>query len=415
MNTIITAEDRPWEGPLDSFDVSRAAMFSKDMWRPYFKRLREEAPVYFHKESAFGPYWSVTSFEHIMAVDKNHRQLSSASGIAIVDSDTNLNTSSFITSDQPKHGPQRKAVQPVVAPQNLPNFEPLIRSRACDILDNLPVGTPFNWVDAVSVNLTTQMLATLFDFPFEERSKLTTWSDAFTAGVPKRDLEARAARENTMLECLYRFQELWHQRKATPTGGFDLLTLMQNDPATANLVDDPVEYLGNLSLLIVGGNDTTRNSITGGVLALNQNPDQYAKLRANHDLVANMVPEIIRWQTPLTHMRRTALEDLELGGQTIRKGDKVVMWYISGNRDESVIQQADEFIIDRTNPRHHVSFGFGIHRCMGNRLAEMQLRILWEEILKRFETIEVVGPVQRVHSNFVRGYTDLPVIVHPYH
>ena len=175
-----------------------------------------------------------------------------------------------------------------------------------------------------------------------------------------------------------------------------------------------MEYLGNLGLLIVRGHATTRNSITGGVLALNQNPQEYEKLRADHGLVTNMVPEIIRWQTPLMHMRRTALEDVELAGETIRKGDKVVMWYLSGNRDETVIERADDFIIDRANPRHHVSFGFGIHRCMGNRLAEMQLRVLWEEILKRFETVEVVGPEQRVHSNFVRGYTELPVVVHPY-
>ena len=217
-----------------------------------------------------------------------------------------------------------------------------------------------------------------------------------------------------MLECLNYFQNLWHQRKAAPTNGFDLITMLQQDPTTANMIDDPMEYLGTLGLLIVGGNDTTRNSITGGVLALNQNPKEYEKLRADHSLVTNMVPEIIRWQTPLMHMRRTALEDVELGGKTIRKGDKVVMWYLSGNRDETVIDRADDFIIDRANPRHHVSFGFGIHRCMGNRLAEMQLRVLWEEILQRFETVEVVGPEQRVHSNFVRGYTELPVVVHPY-
>jgi cytochrome P450 len=227
-------------------------------------------------------------------------------------------------------------------------------------------------------------------------------------------VEGRKAREQIMLECLEYFQALWHHRKAEPTNGFDLITMMQRDPTTANMVEDPMEYLGTLGLLIVGGNDTTRNSITGGVLALNQNPQEYEKLRADHGLVTNMVPEIIRWQTPLMHMRRTALEDVELGGKTIRKSDKVVMWYLSGNRDETVINRADDFIIDRSNPRHHVSFGFGIHRCMGNRLAEMQLRVLWEEILKRFETVEVVGPEQRVHSNFVRGYTELPVVVHPY-
>jgi cytochrome P450 len=407
-------EDEPWTGDLDSVDVSRARLFSKELWRPYFKRMREEAPVYFHEESTFGPYWSVTTFDHIMAVDKNNRQFSSASGITLVDQDTDLRTQSFITADQPKHGPQRKAVQDVVAPKNLQNLESLIRDRAAEILDNLPVGKAFNWVDAVSVNLTTQMLATLFDFPFAEREKLTLWSDNFTSGSPRHDVEHRKARQKIMLECLDYFQVLWHRRKTEPTNGFDLITMLQQNPATANMADDPMEYLGTLGLLIVGGNDTTRNSITGGVLALNQNPKEYEKLRANHGLVTSMVPEIIRWQTPLMHMRRTALEDVELGGKTIRRGDKVVMWYLSGNRDETVIDRADDFIIDRANPRHHVSFGFGIHRCMGNRLAEMQLRVLWEEILKRFETVEVVGPEQRVHSNFVRGYTELPVIVHPY-
>jgi len=417
MNTDLNTHEnpaQPWVGDLDSVDISRARLFSKEIWRPYFKRMREEAPVYFHKDSAFGPYWSVTTFDHIVAVDSNNKQFSSASGITLVDQDTDLRIQSFITADQPKHGPQRKAVQNVVAPKNLQNLESLIRDRAADILDNLPVGTPFNWVDRVSINLTTQMLATLFDFPFEERHKLTLWSDNFTSGSPRQDVEGRKAREQIMLECLEYFQALWHHRKAEPTNGFDLITMMQRDPTTANMVEDPMEYLGTLGLLIVGGNDTTRNSITGGVLALNQNPQEYEKLRADHGLVTNMVPEIIRWQTPLMHMRRTALEDVELGGKTIRKGDKVVMWYLSGNRDETVINRADDFIIDRSNPRHHVSFGFGIHRCMGNRLAEMQLRVLWEEILKRFETVEVVGPEQRVHSNFVRGYTELPVVVHPY-
>jgi cytochrome P450 len=145
------------------------------------------------------------------------------------------------------------------------------------------------------------------------------------------------------------------------------------------------------------------------VLALNENPDQYQKLRDNPALIDSLVPEVIRWQTPLAHMRRTALVDTELGGKTIKKGDKVVMWYVSGNRDEEAIENPYEFIIDRARPRTHLSFGFGIHRCVGMRLAELQLKIVWEEILKRFDNIEVVGEPKRVYSSFVKGYESLPV------
>jgi len=149
--------------------------------------------------------------------------------------------------------------------------------------------------------------------------------------------------------------------------------------------------------------------MTASVLALNENPDQYQKLRDNPALIDSMVPEVIRWQTPLAHMRRTALVDTELQGQTIRKGDRVVMWYVSGNRDEEVMENPNAFIIDRPRPRTHLSFGFGIHRCVGMRLAELQLKIVWEEILKRFERIEVVGEPKRIYSSFVRGYETLPV------
>jgi cytochrome P450 len=149
--------------------------------------------------------------------------------------------------------------------------------------------------------------------------------------------------------------------------------------------------------------------MSGSVLALNENPDEYRKLRENHKLIDSMVPEVIRWQTPLAHMRRTALVDAEIGDKTIKKGDRVVMWYVSGNRDEEVIERPNEFIIDRARPRIHLSFGFGIHRCVGMRLAELQLRIVWEEILKRFERIEVVGEPRRLYSSFVRGIEYLPV------
>ena len=399
--------------PLAQIDVSDPRLLEQDAWRPYFARLRAEDPVHFLDGSAFGPFWSITRFEDIVAVESDTGTFSSAPTILIGDLTDDLPVDMFIAMDPPKHDVQRRAVQPVVAPQNLAAMEVLIRARVVDILDGLPLGERFDWVEQVSINLTTQMLSTLFDFPFEERRKLTYWSDLAT-GSPEMvggDI-SEEERLTGLTDCLQTFTRIWHERKGREAG-FDMISLLQRDTNTADIVDRPMEYLGNLMLLIVGGNDTTRNSATGGVLALNQNPAEYDKLRANPGLIPGMVSEIIRWQTPLAHMRRTATRDVEFRGRQIRKGDKVVLWYLSGNRDESVIEHADQFIIDRKNPRHHISFGFGIHRCMGNRLAEMQLRILWEEIMRRFQRVEVVGEPERVRSNFVRGYKTLPVRLHP--
>jgi cytochrome P450 len=398
--------------PLDQIDVSDARLYEQDAWRPYFERLRKEDPVHYQANSPFGPFWSVTRFEDILAVDSNHEVFSSEPTIVIGDLTDDLPVEMFIAMDPPKHDVQRRAVQSVVAPRNLADMEELIRSRVVEILDNLPVGETFDWVELVSKNLTTQMLATLFDFPFEQRHKLTYWSDiaADSPEISGGDADPEE-RFEALNECLQTFTRLWHER-AGSRDGFDLISLLQRDPNTADMVERPMEFLGNILLLIVGGNDTTRNSATGGVLALNQNPAEYDKLRANPALIPGMVSEIIRWQTPLIHMRRTATRDVEFKGKQIRKGDKVVMWYLSGNHDDTAIENANDFIIDRANPRHHVSFGFGVHRCMGNRLAEMQLRILWEEIMQRFSFVEVVAEPQRIRSNFVRGYKTLPVRLH---
>ncbi|MEP4148613.1 MAG: cytochrome P450 [Halioglobus sp.] len=408
------AQPDPINTPLSEIDFSDPRMLEQDNWHEYFARLRDESPVHYQAESPFGPFWSVTRFEDIVAVDSNFQDFSSEPTIVIGDLDDDMPLEQFIAMDPPKHDLQRKAVQSVVAPQNLAEMESLIRSRVIDILDRLPVGETFDWVEEVSINLTTQMLATLFDFPFEERSKLTYWSDMATAAPEVSGGEADPEeREAALMDCLATFTRLWHERKGSERSSLDLISLLQKDPNTEDIVDRPMEYLGNLILLIVGGNDTTRNSATGGVLALNQNPGEYDKLRADHSLIPSMVSEIIRWQTPLAHMRRRATRDLEFKGQQIKEGDKVVMWYMSGNRDERSIDNPNDFIIDRKNPRHHISFGFGVHRCMGNRLAEMQLRILWEEIMQRFSHIEVVEEPRRVLSNFVKGYEELKVRVHP--
>lgn len=400
----------PWTMPLSQLDPSKGELFEKDIHWDYFARLRRDDPVHFTPASDFGPYWSITKFNDIVQVETSHNVFSSFPEIVIGDGPADFRPPMFIAMDPPVHDEHRKTVTPAVSPARLAELEPLIRERAGKILDGLPRNETFNWVDRVSIELTTQMLATLFDFPFEDRHLLPYWSDVATsAETVGNDSLPQEKRQQILLECLAYFTKLWNERVNTDKPGFDFISLLARGPSTKDMYKDPMNFLGTLMLLIVGGNDTTRNSISGGVVALNRFPKEYDKLRANPSLIPSMVSEIIRFQTPLAHMRRTAIADGIVGGKSIRKGDKVVMWYISGNRDETVIDRPNEFIIDRENPRHHLSFGFGIHRCMGNRVAEMQLRIIWEEILKRFPRIELVGEPVRVKSNFVHGFTDVPV------
>jgi len=395
---------------LEQFDPGDPELFRTDTFWPYFDRLRREDPVHYCKDSMFGPYWSVTRYNDIMEIETNHSVFSSASalgGITIRDIDPDLRRESFISMDPPRHAAQRKTVAPMFTPTHLDNLALNIRNRSAECLDNLPRGEVFDWVDQVSIELTTQMLAVLFDFPWEDRRKLTRWSDIATT-IPGPDglVATEDERQVELTECAQYFARLWKERTEQPPKS-DLLSMMAHGPATRDM--DARNFLGNLILLIVGGNDTTRNTMSGSLLALSQHPEQYRKLRENPALLDSFVPEVIRWQTPLAHMRRTALADFEFRGKQIKKDDKVVMWYVSGNRDEEVIEKPYDFIIDRARPRTHLSFGFGIHRCVGLRLAELQLKIIWEEILKRFDHIDVVGEPKRVYSSFVKGLETLPV------
>lgn len=399
--------------PLETLNPAQPALFEADAVLPYFERLRAEDPVHYTAESDYGPYWSITKYNDIMAVDTNHQVFSSdymKGGITISGGQENFEPlPMFIAMDPPRHDVQRKAVSPAVAPSALAQMAPQIRERAAGILDNLPIGEEFDWVDLVSKELTAMTLATLFGAPQEDRRKITYWSDVVTAiPAPGGLVETFEQKMEIFGEYSAYFNNLWNEKvNAEPVG--DLISMLAHHPETRNM--EPREYFGNVVLLTVGGNDTTRNTISGSILALNQNPDQFAKLRGDTSLIPSMVSETIRWQTPLAHMRRTANRDIDFQGKKIREGDKVVMWYISGNRDDEVIERPNDYIIDRERPRQHISFGFGIHRCVGNRLAELQLTIIWEEILKRFPEIIVIGEPKRSYSTFVRGYESMKVLI----
>ena len=410
MATLIQPEVR-----VDPLDVSRAELYRDDVWQAPFARLRAEAPVYRCEQSDYGPYWSVSTYKPIVEVESLPDLYSSeAGGITIADflPESDVRMPMFIARDRPVHTGQRRTVAPAFTPSEMTRMSEDIRHRTAEILDRLPWNTRFDWVDTVSIELTTQMLAILFDFPWEDRRKLTFWSDWAGDIELVKNEDLRKQRLAHMYECGAYFQQLWNGKVGKPQTP-DLISMMIHSDAMSHM--DHFEFIGNLILLIVGGNDTTRNSMSALAYGLDRFPEARAQLEADPALIPNVTQEIIRWQTPLAHMRRTATRDTELMGQTIREGDKLALWYLSANRDESVFgPDADAIRVDRPNARRHLAFGHGIHRCVGARLAEMQIGILLEEMAKRRMRVNVLEEPTRVAACFVHGYRSMPVEISRY-
>lgn len=409
------------EIPTGDLSPEHPSLFQEQTMFQYFARLRQEDPVHYTDDSMYGPYWSITKHQDIMDIEKNVHVFSSEQrhgGIQLAgkpyyegEEDPFFNLPMFIMMDPPKHTAQRKTVQPMFAQRSLKPLEPTIRERAQNILNQLPIDEEFDWVSKVSIELTSQMLAILFAVPQEDRMLLIRWSDAATNNANPEMFTSVEEGFKELWKCFEYFSTIFEERKAQSEPGHDLISMLAQSDATRQM--PPNELLGNLLLLIVGGNETTRNSISGGVKFFDDYPDEYDRITQDPSLVPSAVLEMIRMQSAIAHMARTATEDIEFRGRKMKKGDRLALWYISGNRDEEVFPLPDQFKIDRANIRTHLGFGYGIHRCVGYRLAEMQLQILWQEILQRFKRIEVVGQPEFQWSSFLHGITKLPVRIQP--
>lgn len=403
-----TALNTQSSGGIESIDVSHPSLFRDDTWRPLFAKLRAEDPVHYCSDSRTGPYWAITRYDDIVRVDTDPVTFSSHYSHGGVTLEDRTSSQSFMQMDPPDHTRKRKSVTGIVAPKSLAQMKVLIRERAGQTLDALPRNEEFDWVDKVSIELTSMMLATLFGHPVEDRRRLVRWSDIITADIedPASPIRTEDERQGVLREFYMSMVEAW-QRRQHEEPGFDIVSILAHDPDMRNASLQEVTSV--FALFLVGGNDTTRNSMSGGVWGFAQHPDEWRKLKSDPKLLGGAVSEIIRFQTPVIYERRTATCDVEIGGKTIAAGDRVAMWYISGNRDESVFAEPERLWIDRPNVRQHLSFGMGPHRCIGSRLAEMQLRVLWEEVLARGIEIEVLAPPIYAFSNLVRSPMRLPV------
>ena len=402
------------------WDLSRSDIYYEDTWQPIVAEMQKAGPLHWIDDSPYGAHWAVVghkAIQHIEALPEAFSSSFEHGGITILDGPNEEELAArgqaprdlpmFIAMDRPKHTGQRRTVAPKFTPSGMREMEGDIRARTGELLDSLPRGEVFDWVDKVSIELTTGMLALLFGFPWEDRRMLTFWSDW------SGDVEVASIRElddmrwGFLHEMGAYFQSIWAERTQAKEPGDDLISMMLHSDAMNQMA--PEEFMGNLILLIVGGNDTTRNSMSGFVHALDKFPDQRKVFEQNPDVIPNAVQEMLRMQTPLAHMRRTCTEDTEVFGQTIKAGEKVVMWYLAANHEEEIFPEPHKLDLNRETAKRHIAFGYGIHRCVGARLAELQLRILLEEMHARRMRVHVAGDVERVRANFVHGFRKLEV------
>lgn len=393
--------------PIDTFNPSDPLIYFHQLHDSMFARLRRERPVHYCAHSDFGPFWSITRYRDIVEIESNPEVFSSTGGFTIVDIPQSPTARSFMTMDPPEHREVRQAVTPLASLNNLKMLESVISELVSQTLDGLPLREPFDWVSRVSVEITIKVLAVMMGVPQSDSSKLQKWSDlASTIPQPGAKVTDLQSYYQELQECRFYIERLCTEM-AGRNDLFNIASMLVNSKQSRSLSNE--EVFLNMLILLLAGNDTTRHSLTGGALFVEQNPDQLAMFYANPDLLSPFVSEVIRYQTPVAHMRRTAKSDVDFHGHSIKKGDKVILWYVSANRDEDEIETPGRFNINRKDHDHHLAFGHGPHRCIGKNIALLELKLFWAEMARRKLKVRTLGPPERVKSCIVNGYSSLMV------
>jgi cholest-4-en-3-one 26-monooxygenase len=374
-----------------------------------FRQLRHQAPVYFHAEPAGPGYWALTRYDDVVKVSKDPLTFSSARGGTNIEDLTEESLSQvrmmMLNMDPPQHQQFRRLVSIGFTPRMIRALEPRIRATADSIIDKVASRGHCDFVEEVAAELPLQVIAELMGIPLEDRHKVFAWSNRL---VGFDDPEFSTSREDGTLAAM----EMWAYatqlaESRRNRAGTDLVTTLINAEIEGERLTG-TEFEAFFLLLAVAGNETTRNLISGGMLALIEHPQARERLLAELGLIPSAVEEMLRYVTPVMHFRRTATRATEIRGQRIEAGDKVVMYYTSANRDEDVFENPDAFEVARS-PNDHLAFGVGEHFCLGASLARLEIRVMFEELLERLPDIELAGPVRRLRSSFINGYKRIPV------
>ena len=399
---------------LSELDPLNQFYFEKNKDLEIFNILRAKSPIHHHQGNLNiydKPYWSVTRYHDILKISKDHETFSSPRPI-FLNRDPIFEKKalqSFINLDNPEHQVQRSTVAPLLHAERLKELEQTIRSRTQKILNNLPEdGVVFDWVTQVSDELTSLMSSTLMGYPEEDRHDFKTSLDIILGLGVGDDERSTKPRTKIFIDLASKLYEIWKSKSKQPPS-FDFISMILNSKNIKNVSFK--KMIGNIILFMVASTETTRNTMTANILLAYKNPNNLYLIKNDQTLIPDFFNETVRMQSPIAGLRRRAKKDIVISNQLIKKNDDVVLWLVSGNRDETIFKNPNIFDINRKNNKSHLSFGGGIHHCMGRRLAELQVKILWEEILKRFEYIDVVEKPIIARSCHLRGYESLMVKV----